>query len=260
MLERKKDQIQIIENPRILHASDMHHIPFSAMAENYRHTWARSGIFFDQKTALNKILQFNPKNILLLTDVSGTKLFAQLYTSPLLVDSIQDFVTRFPTYRSIEKSAAENIPENPNIIVCFSLNCTEGFRVVDKSGKEISLARAMLTVPQPKGVRKIAYSFIPNLTPGTFPTGNDSPVAMHEALGGIRVADLINSRPEHALANGHNVIVIYPINQAEQEKFSVIKKLRQENPENVKSSTYGPAVFFEDVSVPFARQTVSIAS
>lgn len=246
MIERD-GKITVIENPHIFRASDMPKVPLNLMAENYRLTWAKAGIYLSFDEALNKVSAFNPKNIFLLMNTGSTELYAQLYTSPLFVKSIQDFITRFPTYKSIEESARKDGPEGPNIIVCFSLNCLDGFRTIDDTGREISLARAMLTISQTAGARKVAYSFIPNLIPGALPTSAQGPVAMHEALGGLRVADLVSSRPEHVGANGHNVIVVYPLNANEKLRFDQIKLSRQESPSAVKLKVLDNAIFFEDV-------------
>lgn len=248
----------LVNNTQIVCASSLSEIPLKSIAGIYSKTWAESGIVIDPETAYTKIARFNPDNIFLLMDSERKKTYATLLTALVEASSITDLVLQLPTYKSVEKLSEESLPHAPNFLVCFSLNCSNGYRVVDSLNRELSLARAILTgVPVPHGVRKLGYSFIPNVPLQTsladhylgclHDTRKLGPVGMHEALGGITVATIANSRSEHTNAGGGNVLVLYPIDNEEAQVFAEVKRKRSEGPSQVTTVTENNVTYFCDI-------------
>jgi|GEM_PF-4460406 len=257
----------MVENPQVVPSSRIDDSFTKDRVKNYLETWKRAGIEMDPIQALRKIENFNPEVVFLLTNPDKTEVYAQIYTAFARVNSVREIGQKFPTYESIEKAAQKMIPSGPNLLICFSLNCPEGFRVLDR-GVEMSLARAILTkLPTPKGVRKLAYSFMPNVSPETSlfehyvknleNTKTLGPTGMHEALGGIAIGMIEASRLEHRSAGGGNVLVLYPINATEEKLFAKLKVARRGSPENLSIITEGNATYFEDVQKVVEFMTTS---
>jgi hypothetical protein len=59
------------------------------------------------------------------------------------------------------------------------------------------------------------------------------PVGMHENLGGLTVAIILNSRREDLGSGGANILVLYPKDEVEATDFAGIKTTRLKQPPGV---------------------------
>lgn len=205
------------------------------LAQIYFQTWNNEGLCPTYEEAFSKMESFNPDDTYVIIDDSN-HVYALIQTLPVALDSPAGLPDQFPTYQSVESASTNHLqPNQPNFIICFSINALPGFRIQD-NGKNVSLARYLLTnLPVPPNCHKIAYSRFRDhndCSPLDFYLQNqDDPqklgaVGMHENLGGITVAIIYNSRPEDIRGGGANVIVYYPNNQAEADRVNSIKSDR----------------------------------
>lgn len=254
--QAEQEPTQFIHDPLVTPATGLLEHLLGPIAFNYQKSWGRAGIEIDFWTALNKINSFRPESTFLLTDKERSESYAQMHGTFVSVPSISELVFDLPTYVSVEQRAALPTPPNPTFLVCFSINCPEGYRVI-QNGKDLSLARALVTgVPLPPGARRLAYSFMPvppddSLVPYYLRQLNadiSSPVTMHEkGFDGITVAIMKESRPEHHVAGGGNVLVLHPRDKTEANVFAEMKEARRRDPYGIELVTQGNATLFSDM-------------
>ncbi len=247
-----RKETRYIENPLVVSAAQFPDY-LHQTAIKYQHTWTGAGICMSDDEAQREVASFHPASIFLLTD--GREIFAQVHTAAIRVPSLIDLVRQFPTHASVRHQATEPPYPNPNFIVCFSLNCPPGYRVMH-NGRETSLARALITgVPMPPGARRLAYSFV-YVPPGQalmqhyirhmYDGTLAGPVLMHEqGFGGISVAVINGSRPEHTLGGGGNVLVLHPRDEEEAHVFALMKQARRDAT-SIETVPVGNAVVFAD--------------
>ncbi len=208
------------------------------LAQIYFQTWQAEGLCPSLTEAADKMAAFNPQDTYVVIDPEG-KIYALIQTLPVNLPSLAYLPYRFPTYKSVETaSARRQKADNPNYLICFSINALPGYRVTAPEGETQSLARFLLT-HLPTACVKVAYSrfchydgpalldfYLKNL-------GNSQKlgaVGMHENLGGLTVAIIAGSRPEDMRGGGANVIVLYPKNEPEAAKITTIKAARRLHP------------------------------
>lgn len=256
VLAQEDEPKRFIYDPIVTPATGLLEYFLGPMAFNFQTSWASVGIDMDFLPALQTVNKFRPESTYLLTNKEQVQLYAQLHGVPVRASSITDFVRDFPTHDSVIKKASWLPEPNSNLFVCFSLNCPGGYRVV-QAGREQSLARTLVTgIPLPPGSRRLAYSFLPvpdrtSLTDyylDTLGKNPPGPATMHEnAFCGIAVAILNDSRPEHRVAGGGNVLVLHPRDDEEREVFAQMKEARRRDPDGIELVTKGNTTFFSDM-------------
>lgn len=208
------------------------------LAHIYFQTWQAEGLCPSLTEAADKMAAFNPEDCYVVIDPGG-KVYALIQTLPVNLPSLAHLPYAFPTYASIEAaSASHQKAENPNYLICFSINALPNYRIKLTNSNSQSLARFLLT-NLPTACVKIAYSRFCNYD-GPSPLdfylknlGNSQKlgaVGMHENLGGITFAIISNSRPEDLSGGGANVLVVYPKNEQAAAKIITIKEARRLQP------------------------------
>lgn len=208
------------------------------LAHIYFQTWQTEGLCLSLTEATDKMAAFNPEDTYVVIDPEG-KVYAIIQTLPVNLPSLAHLPYAFPTYASVEAASANHqTDENPNFLICFSINALPNYRIKLSNSNSQSLARFLLT-NLPTACVKIAYSRFCNYdgpTPLDFylkNLGNSQKlgaVGMHENLGGITFAIISNSRPEDLTGGGANVLVVYPKNEQDAAKITTTKEDRRLHP------------------------------
>lgn len=247
----------------------------SQLTDLHVREWQKIDLCTDPNTPESQADQFDPTETFVVVDTDTGELVAQINTVTTAAESLEELCQQFPTYADVVSASRDHVtPSNPaRYRICFSITARQDQRLLDPQspgGHVVSPAGTLLReLGQLTPEIKIAYSRFGNVPPTTedfvefyvqqlrlsmSPDKTEhaqavqalGAVGMHEHLGGITNAILLNGRPEDMRGGGMNVLVQYPRDDAERKLFSARKEDRAER--GIRNITRTDSyILFEDI-------------